>query len=80
MYYYVYILQSINFPGNHYIGYTTDLKKRLLKHNEGGSNYTSKFKPWKLKTAISFEDRDKALAFEKYLKSHSGRAFASKHF
>lgn len=70
----------MNFPDNHYVGYTTDLKKRLAKHNEGGSDYTSKFKPWKLKTAISFEYRDKALAFEKYLKTHSGRAFASKHF
>ena len=80
MHHYVYILQSINFPDKHYVGYTTDLSKRLAKHNEGGSTYTSKYKPWKIKTAIAFEDKDKALAFEKYLKSHSGRAFTSKHF
>jgi len=80
MYHYVYILQSINFPNNHYVGYTADIKKRLSKHNEGGSSHTSKYKPWKIKTAISFDDKQKALSFEKYLKSHSGRAFAKKHF
>lgn len=80
MHHYVYILQSINCPDNHYIGYTTDLKKRIAKHNEGGSSYTSKNKPWKVKIAIAFEDKEKALVFEKYLKSHSGRAFTKKHF
>jgi hypothetical protein len=30
--------------------------------------------------AIKFEDDQKALAFEKYLKSGSGRAFANRHF
>jgi len=80
MYHYVYILQSINFPDNLYVGYTTDIKKRLAKHNEGGANYTSKYKPWKIKIAIAFDVKQKALAFEKYLKSHSGRAFSKKHF
>jgi hypothetical protein len=42
--------------------------------------YTSQFKPWKIKTAIAFDDREKAIHFEKYLKSHSGRAFVKKHF
>jgi predicted GIY-YIG superfamily endonuclease len=80
MYYYVYILQSIDQPQNHYTGFTTNLKERLVKHNNGEVPHTSKFKPWKINTAIAFTDKDKALAFEKYLKSHSGRAFAKKHF
>jgi len=80
MFYYVYILRSINFPNQTYVGFTSDLKKRLKKHNEGGSPHTSKYKPWKVETAISFTDKKKALKFEKYLKSHSGRAFTSKHF
>ena len=80
MYHYVYILQSISLPKYHYVGYTADIKKRLVKHNEGGSPHTSKFKPWKIKIAVAFEDKEKALAFEKYLKSHSGRAFTKKHF
>jgi len=39
-----------------------------------------KYKPWKIKNVISFESKDKAMKFEEYLKSHSGRAFAKKHF
>ena len=80
MYYYVYILQSINHPESHYTGYSTDYKKRIGKHNNGEVPHTSKLKPWKLQTVIAFTEKSKALAFEKYLKSHSGRAFARKHF
>jgi putative endonuclease len=80
MYYYVYILESISFPDKNYIGYTTDLKNRLSKYNEGGSPYTSKYKPSKIRLAISFSNKEKAFSFEKYLKSHSGKAFISKHF
>jgi putative endonuclease len=80
MYYYVYILQSKNYPDRYYTGYTINIKKRILKHNEGSVPYTSKYKPWKMNTAIAFNDKEKALSFEKYLKSHSGRAFAKKHF
>jgi predicted GIY-YIG superfamily endonuclease len=43
--YYVYILQSIDYPDNYYIGFSTDINKRLNKHNEGGDKYTSKYKP-----------------------------------
>jgi putative endonuclease len=80
MYYFVYILQSIHSPDKYYTGYTTKLKERLVKHNNGEVSHTSKYKPWKVKTAIAFTAKDKALTFEKYLKSHSGRAFAKKHF
>ena len=80
MYYYVYILRSKSYPQKYYTGYTTDLEKRLTKHNEGGCKHTSKNKPWEIKTAIAFTEKEKALKFEKYLKTHSGRAFAVKHF
>jgi len=80
MYYYVYILQSENYPGRYYVGYTTNIKKRILKHNEGSVSHTSKYKPWNIIIAIAFVNKQKALSFEKYLKSHSGRAFSKKHF
>ena len=80
MYYYVYILQSVNYPDRYYTGYTTNIKKRILKHNEGSVPYTSKYRPGKMNLAIAFSDKEKVLSFEKYLKSHSGRAFAKKHF
>jgi putative endonuclease len=78
--YQVYILQSIPFPSKTYIGFTTNINKRIEKHNEGGSKYTSQFKPWEIKLVVTFTEKKKALAFEKYLKSHSGRAFTQKHF
>jgi putative endonuclease len=76
---YVYLIRSIPFPDQRYTGLTDDLKARLTKHNEGGSPHTSKYKPWKMVTFVRFDDDEKALAFEKYLKSGSGRAFANKH-
>jgi len=75
---YVYILCSNAFPDRHYTGITDDLKTRLAKHNAGEVSHTSKYKPWKLKTYIAFSDEKVALAFERYLKSASGRAFAKK--
>jgi hypothetical protein len=46
--------------------------------NAGKSAHTTKFRPWELVWYCAFRDKYKALAFEKYLKSHSGRAFAKK--
>ena len=59
-------------------GATADLKRRIPEHNAGKSTHTAKFKPWKLVWYCAFPDKYKALEFEKYLKSHSGRAFAKK--
>lgn len=47
-------------------------------NNAGGVPHTSKFTPWELKTYVAFSDEQQAIAFEKYLKSASGRAFAKK--
>ena len=79
-FYYVYMLQSCERPERHYTGLTVDLDARLKKHNEGGCPHTAKHRPWRVQTAISFRSRRKATEFEKYLKTHSGRAFAKKHF
>jgi putative endonuclease len=75
---YVYLLESINFPKETYIGLTDDLRKRLVAHNAGQATHTNKFKPWRLVTYVAFTDETKAVAFERYLKSSSGRAFAKK--
>jgi len=77
-FYYVYILQSISNPKHYYVGFTEDLDARLKSHNAGQVTYTSKYKPWRVKTAIAFTNREKALDFERYLKTPSGRAFAKK--
>ena len=74
---YVYILQSIDYQ-HFYVGITDDLRARLAKHNAGGVPHTSKYRPWQLKTYVAFRDPKQAIAFEKYLKSGFGRAFANK--
>jgi len=79
-FFYVYMLQSIEPPGHWYVGVTEDLEARLTAHNAGKVPHTSKFLPWRVETAIAFRDKAKVAAFEKYLKSQSGRAFAGKHF
>jgi putative endonuclease len=78
-FYYVYILRSVRFPDRHYTGYTEDLRERLRYHNAGRVAHASKYAPWLIKTALAFHQRERALAFERYLKSASGRAFAAKH-
>ena len=80
MFYYVYLIQSVQHPEVRYVGYTTNLKERLLTHNSGGSIYTKKDRPWKLVMCSVFENIDCVKQFEKYLKSQSGRAFAKKRF
>ena len=75
---YVYILQSRTCPDSYYIGLTDNLADRLKRHNAGEMIHTSKLRPWRIKTAVAFTDRIRAAAFERYLKSASGRAFAKK--
>ena len=77
---YTYILKSIPNPDQSYIGFTSNLKQRLEDHNSGKSSHTSKFNPWSLEFYCAFNDKYKALEFEKYLKSNSGKSFAKKHF
>jgi predicted GIY-YIG superfamily endonuclease len=74
----VYILQSELDQGRFYTGFTEDLASRLKAHNSGNGPHTSKYKPWRMKTAVAFTNRQKAVGFERYLKSPSGRAFAKK--
>ena len=75
---YVYILRSEADSERFYTGITSDLTARLAIHNAGEVSHTSKYRPWVLVTYIAFSDEAKAFAFEKYLKSGSGRAFAKK--
>ncbi len=75
----VYVLVSED--GSHrYVGTTQDLEQRLKKRNSGGVPHTSKHLPWAIETALAFRSKAKALAFERYLKSGSGREFARRHF
>ena len=75
---YVYILRSVS--GDHYyVGMTEDLKNRLSRHNAGDVPHTAKYRPWVVKTYVALSDTERAVNFERYLKTASGRAFAKKH-
>ena len=78
--FYVYLLQSAAYDDQRYVGLTSDLKRRVAEHNGGRSPHTSKYVPWKLVAYFAFAEREKAAAFEQYLKSGSGQAFANKRF
>ena len=76
----VYILRSVGNPQRHYTGITSCLENRLAWHNAGQNIHTARDRPWKVIAAIALRTEEAARAFERYLKSGSGRAFAKRHF
>ena len=78
--YYTYILESIQDYRRHYVGWTTNVGRRLIVHNQGKCVHTAKHAPWKVRVYMGFECEQLARDFEKYLKSGSGRAFSRRHF
>lgn len=77
---FVYVLQSLASPDRYYVGLTGDVNVRLAAHNAGRSRHTSTLRPWRVIVAIEFTSQPSAIAFERYLKTGSGRAFAKRHF
>ena len=73
--FYVYCIESTRMPGHTYIGTSADIKQRLIDHNRGCNPSTASLKPWKMKGYVAFDAKDRALDFERYLKSGSGHAF-----
>jgi predicted GIY-YIG superfamily endonuclease len=77
--YYTYAIESVLEPGRFYVGHSTDLRQRLIDHNEGKCPHTAKARPWKVRFYAAFPTVELAQAFEAYLKSGSGHAFRHKH-
>ncbi len=75
---YVYLIRSESVPERRYTGYTENLRQRLMDHNAGKNISTASYRPWSLQTYLAFTTKAQALAFEQYLKSGSGHAFANK--
>jgi putative endonuclease len=67
-----YLLHSIADDG-FYIGYTTDLRRRLIEHKQGASFATKHRGPWKLIYYEAYIEREDAEKRERYLKSGAGR-------
>jgi len=76
---FVYILKTLQQPAHYYTGLTSDVDARLEAHNAGRSPHTANFGPWEVDVVIEFSNERRAAAFERYLKSGSGVAFARRH-
>lgn len=74
MNYIVYILYS---PGHkkHYTGFTSNLKERMISHNELGKDWLKSYRPWVLIYTKEFTDKKEAMNYENWLKTGVGRDF-----
>ena len=77
---FVYVLRSAQDPEQYYVGLTSNPNNRLAAHNDGDSPHGARHRPWRLLVTIEFTEEHRALAFERYLKSTSGREFSRRHF
>ena len=76
-FYYIYILQSLK-DFSLYIGFTENLKTRLLEYNSG-KNVSTKYKiPYDLIYFEGYRNKADALSRETFLKSGSGRRYINK--
>ena len=72
--FYVYVLQSLEDRGL-YIGFSTNLKKRIAEHEHGASFATKYRGPWKLIYYEAYASEKGARLRERRLKHHgSGKA------
>ena len=77
---FVYVLKNADRDPQFYTGVTSDVRARLADHNAGRCPHTARCRPWQLLVVVEFSDEQRAIRFERYLKSGSGRAFAKRHF
>lgn len=69
--FYVYVLEGKS--KEHYIGFTTNLTRRMREHNDGKSTSTAPYRPWKcIYCEICLNEID-ARRRERYLKTSQGR-------
>jgi len=71
--FYVYILQSLK-DKKLYIGYSTDLRKRLKDHNSGGTKSTKVRRPFRLVYYEAHISKNDARRRETYLKTNKGKS------
>lgn len=78
--YYVYRIRSRHHPEKSFIGVSRDMDKRLRRHNDGMVEATREHRPWKISFYAAFSRKERAYAFEDFLKSPEGKKFGRKHF
>ena len=71
MAYFVYVLRSLK-DQKLYIGQTSDLERRIKRHNNGRVKSTSRRRPFQIIYKKEFSTRNDAVKYEYYLKSPEG--------
>jgi putative endonuclease len=73
----VYILFSEK-RSRYYVGQTTDINKRLKRHNKG--RVTKYGIPWKVVLQIEVDSRSEAIRLETKIKKRGAKRFIDDHF
>ncbi len=72
--YYVYVMRSHK-DKHFYVGFTSDLNKRLKKHNDGLVESTNPRRPFDLVYYEACVNKHDAIRRERYLKSTYGKRY-----
>lgn len=75
--YYVYVIRS-HIDRKLYSGYTADLRKRLVEHNKGHVESTTRRKPFELIYYEAYLHQQDATTREKFFKTQWGRNYLRK--
>ena len=70
MSYYVYMLKSLDRKIVTYVGYTSDIKKRIKLHNLGKGAKFTRGRKWKLIYKEKFNSKKEAILREYYIKKN----------
>ena len=70
MSYYVYMLKSKSIKYVTYVGYTSDLKKRINLHNTSKGAKFTRGRQWKLIYKEKFQSKKEAISREYYIKNN----------
>ena len=71
MHYFTYMLKSVS-PGikKTYVGYTNNIRKRLIKHNSNTGAKTTKGYKWVVIYFKKFKNKNEAMSYEYKLKNN----------
>ncbi|MBA3705037.1 MAG: GIY-YIG nuclease family protein [Bacteroidetes bacterium] len=73
----VYLLYSVSHD-SFYIGFTADMEKRLIQHNEGLTKSTKSKRPWKVVYTEDFISELEAIRRERFFKAQKNKSFYKK--
>ena len=70
MSFYVYMLKSKGFKSVTYVGYTNNLKKRIVLHNRSKGAKFTRGRKWKLIYKEKYKSKKEAISREYYIKKN----------